>query len=246
MIINMTRKFKTFFRKIMHMSYHFSPYEPQLAQLQTLPRHLTDWQEAASQSNLGITPYTAKALYTFGIMRHSIEASGKALSSSHRFYLCAYLQTATAVELLGRCLRGDQNIVNGSGDRFRCGIQYIACLPDSDQKTPISFRTYSIGDCENLRNFIAHGSGVSKDHVIFDDELIKHFLNMLANSMEKYVKILRSTGDVSRDACEKFAKAAIIPLFCGKKPLFINDVYKHLDSGGSVASDLLYQENWRK
>jgi len=238
-----------FLRKVIHMSYHFSSYEPELKPLPKLPRHLSDWQEAATQSRIGITPYSAKVLYTFGVMRHSIEASGMALSFSDKFYLCAYLQASTAVELLGRCLLGDQCIVNGSGDRLRRGIQYIACLPNSNRETsisiPRSLLTYSIGDCENLRNLIAHGSGVSKGHVIFDAELIKHFLNLLSSGMEKYARDLKDTSDNGRDASNKLAIAAIMPMFCGKEPLFIKDVYKRLIKGGTVASNLLYQAAWR-
>ena len=52
------------------------PDEPALASIKDLPDHAKVWRAVANSPNLGVTPFAAKAYYTFGLIRHSIEASG--------------------------------------------------------------------------------------------------------------------------------------------------------------------------
>jgi len=232
------------------------PHEPTLAPIKDLPDHPDQWKQAADQCGLGITPFAAKVLYTFGIMRHSIEAGGRLLSHrGHRrwrgaFYVSAYLQGATVVELLGRCVRGDPRIAGTAAKNFRAGLKEVFQLANDDLQTDIqrpgATTPYTIGHCKALRDLAAHGSGATKGPVRFDPSFIAHLFRMLAEAMERYAERLQDADGAHRDC---LARAAIMPLFyqsrSGIRPLFINEVHGHLGNGGTVSSDLMDSETWR-
>ena len=64
------------------------------------------WEKAANnlqQQHPSATVFETKVLYTFGMMRHLLETSGRTLKDPP-FYFPAYLLACGAVELMGRCV----------------------------------------------------------------------------------------------------------------------------------------------
>jgi len=240
------------------MAENLFPDEPDLRYLKTLPDHKNAWVLAARLAEPEVTPFSAKALYIIGVIRHSIEASGWLLK--HRritgkwrgaFYVSAYLQTAAAVELLGRCVLGDSEIVYGSGKRLCHGFKEIARLPDADRNNVVltAGRTaYTIGQCETLRNFAAHGAGVAHDNVSFDGDLICGVTKLLAQGAERYWSSLGVP--TARAVRAALADAAVAPVFycpAGMTwPIHISEMLKHVKSGASVGSGLLHSETWSR
>ena len=232
------------------------PDEPELEPLDDLPGHKVDWGAAATLGTAEITPFTAKALYIFGVMRHSIETAGlllehrKTVNGRGAFYVSAYLSLAAAVELLGRCTLGDPKVGPPSGKRLRHGFREIAGLSDADAKSVVitlDGTAYTIEQCETFRNFAAHGSGAAKAGVSFTADLICVTTGLLAQGIQHYWD--RLTDPKAHDARTSLAKAAVAPLFyhsgTGSRPLHVNEMLEHVKNGRPIGSSLQHDSAWR-
>jgi len=216
-----------------------------------LIRYEAEWIAAGRiSSDQALTPFTAKALYAFGMMRHLIESAGWALT--HRppyqcFYISAYLLSCGAIELLGRCISGDDREDKGSGSRLRCGLRQIAALSqDSDDEQVVVITNhwrYTVGDCVALRNFCAHGASVG--HARIDVELVDEILKKLSGAMDDYWNQL--VASANSEPGENLSRAAIAPMFVGHglNAILVGDMYNLISKGASVSEGLMYRDAWQ-
>lgn len=221
------------------------PNEPALI------RYEAEWT-AAGQILPGqtLTPFTAKALYAFGMMRHLIESAGWALKHKppyQCFYISAYLLTCGAIELLGRCVSGDESEGSGAGRRLTYGLREIASPSQDSDEGEIVVRTnhwhYTIRDCVALRNFCAHGASVGD--VRIDVELVDEILKNLSNAMDACWDRLAAPAD--DEFRESLSRAAIAPIFVGPglNAILVADMYNHVRRGARMSQSLMYREAWQ-
>jgi len=222
------------------------PNEPRLT------TYKSEW-EAVGQISVDcvLTPFTTKALYIFGMMRHLMESAGWALKHKppgQAFYIAAYLMSCGAIELFGRCISGDDDEKYGATRRLKCGLKEIASIPQSsDDDTRVvvvtNHKQYTIDDCVALRNFCAHGGSVGK--VSIDVEFVDEVLKKVSWAMDGYWNCLMSTSN--DDAKDNLAKAAVAPLFAGRGPdaIFVDDLYNHIKNGLAVNEGLMYRDAWQ-
>jgi len=228
------------------MTESLFPNEPQLA---TYGR---EWNVAGQISpNLALSPFTAKALYAFGMMRHLMESAGWTLKHKppyQAFYISAYLLSCGAIELFGRCISGDDDERHGATRRLKCGLKKIASIPqssDDDSQVVIvtNHKRYTIADCVALRNFCAHGGSVGR--VAIDVELVDEVLKKVSQAMDQYWDRLMIPSEV--EARDNLAKAAITPLFAGPGPdaILVSDLYNHVKNGFAISEGLMYRDAWQ-
>ena len=222
------------------------PKEPQLK------TYSKEWAAAGRISSVPtLTPFTAKALYAFGMMRHLIESAGWTLTHkppSECFYIAAYLLSCGAIELFGRCVSGDDNEKYGAVRRLKHGLKRMASIPqnvDDDSQVVVvtNHKKYTIADCVALRNFCAHGGSVGT--VSIDVELVDEVLKKLSQAMNEYWDCLTNSADSS--ARNDLGKAAVAPLFAGPGPdaILIGDIYNHVKNGHSITEGVMYREAWQ-
>jgi hypothetical protein len=222
------------------------PNEPQL---KTYSR---EWAAAGRiLSGLVLTPFAAKALYAFGMMRHLMESAGWSLMHKppyECFYIAAYLLSCGAIELFGRCVSGDDDEKSGATRRLKRGLKEIASiLPSKDDDSQVvvvtNHKKYTIADCVALRNFCAHGGSVGA--VSIDVELVDEVLKKVSQAMDKYWDRLMDPSDdnVRKD----LAKAAVAPLFAGPGPdaILVGDIYSHIEKGLAISEGLMYRDAWQ-
>ena len=228
------------------MTVSLFPSEPQLH------KYTREWTAAGRDVNgVTLTPFTAKVLYAFGMMRHLVESAGHALTHKPPygcFYISAFLLGCGAIELLGRCVSGDDLETSGATRRLQAGLREISSISLTDRDTTkavvtTNHRVYSIADCCALRNFCAHGGSAGR--VAIDIELVDEVLKKLSQSMDDYWDRLR---DVSQTALrDRFAHAAVAPLFAGPGPdaILVGDVYRHVQSGHTISDGLMFRDAWQ-
>jgi hypothetical protein len=216
-----------------------------------ITRYEAEWRAAGQISpDQALTPFAAKALYAFGMMRHLIESAGWALTHKppyQCFYISAYLLSCGAIELLGRCVSGDESEDRGAGRRLRCGLRRIASLPQDSDDTSVVVATnhwhYTIGNCVALRNFCAHGA--SAGEVTIDVELVDEILKKLSNAMDDYWGQL--VTPVNNDLRESLSRAAIAPIFVGRglNAILVTEMCDHVSRGALMSQDLMYRDAWQ-
>jgi hypothetical protein len=178
-------------------------------------------------------PLTIKALYVTGIVLASCE-SIDILLNSKRFpttYFPAYAVFASIIDLLGRCIRGNDKLV-GSVEDIRTGFRWLAqpeissfCSVPADQAdgqvlvttyTPWGSknRDYTIKELIAMRHFAAHGQADSEGLPAFDYNILGEIPPILGNGMEEYLKVLES----HREPCVQLAKARVV--LYRERPIF--------------------------
>lgn len=218
------------------MSQHIFPEEPALKPLKSLPDHGSTWATAASASDPPVTPFSAKALYVIGTLRHSVEAADKLLYRDGRaswrgaFYVSAYLELATGVELLGRCLRGDWKTgADSESKRLRRGLSYIGGLDSCDMGATIittRSQSYTICQCKMLRNYAAHGSAITESFasLAFDPEFISELQRLLTDGVQHYWAELMNPH--CTEIRENLAGAAVLPIMFRCRPIHVEETYR--------------------
>lgn len=228
------------------MAKSLFPNEPQL---KTYNR---EWTAAGRiPSGLVLTPFAAKALYAFGMMRHLMESAGWTLKHKppyECFYIAAYLLSCGAIELFGRCVSGDDDEKHGAIRRLKCGLKEIASIPqsnDDDSQVVVvtNHKKYTIADCVALRNFCTHGGSVGT--VGIDVELVDETLKKVSQAMIKHWNRLMNPSD--DNVRSDLAKAAVAPLFAGPGPdaILVGDLYNHVEKGLAISEGLMYRDAWQ-
>ena len=165
----------------------------------------------------GFFPLTIKAAYVFGVI-HDICESVDWLLRHHQAwpitYPSAFGLCAASMELLGRCLRGNQ----GAGDNTKDLKEGLEWLKSSSPKDGISpnavaltnYNQYDVDQLVTLRHFTLHGQAtIQRGKVLaLDIELLAAFPLLIGNAMERYWDRLLN----SNEYCEKLARANIVSL----------------------------------
>jgi len=189
-----------------------------------------EWEKVvAAVPHLGITPFEAKALYAFPLLRQLAEAA--ILLVRNNMDLPGYVVLADGIEALGRCLTGCQEENSGSGRRLREGLERLELRDDGQFQT--LFRLYSVADCVRLRNFTTHGGTTPHSLAVLDRQLTVMLLDRYAAELTDYwVRLGDAANAVERDL---FAAARIRPLFTANQPVFVEDMFTMMTRPGAEA-----------
>lgn len=190
-------------------------------------------------------PLTIKGAYVIGIIHQLCESVSLLLANPEKInktYIPAYGIFASGIELLGRCVRGNQN-PHGSSADLRCGFRW---LRDSNWAevnidnplitTPTNGNNYTIRMLESMRHFAAHGqaaiqeaNGVHQFSQV-DGEILNVLSPLLANSLGRYWGILME----SEEYCNNLARANVVP-FRGM-PILESWILFERDENGKYSS----------
>lgn len=188
--------------------------------LDTPTEHKDQWQKVASEwrdlnasvrGNPDFSELTIKGAYVIGVIHGICQSVTCLLDAAPRFkmmtYFPAYGVFASAVELLGRCLNGNDTL-RGSVNDLKTGFRYIAATTSDDEvivQTKVS--QYTIDQLSSLRHFAAHGQATAQ-FVLFDSQILAAMPPLLAIGLERYWNALQTEADL----CNKLARANILAL----------------------------------
>lgn len=181
----------------------------------------------SSVDRIKVTPFEAKALYVFPLIRQLAE--GSILLQGSRD-LAAFVLLADAIEALGRCLTGCREETTGSGDRLRDGLQQLERRDDGEFRT--MFGLYTVADIKAMRNFTTHGGTTPGRNDLLDAHLTALLLNRLGDELTDYWVRLGLDGNADRTM---LAEARIRPLFTGGTPVFVVDMINMMTKPGAKA-----------
>lgn len=169
-------------------------------------------------------PLTIKAAYVIGVIHDLCESVSHLLShpnAKYTTYIPAYGVFASGVELLGRCINGNQTTKDNTKDLLT-GFQWLwlAFLRNHPSSTntnvPVTTSTnaYTIEMLAALRHFAAHGQATSEKTSAgykfgnIDIEVLSYMPPLLSAGLEKYWSDLQQDDDL----CNKLAQANVIAL----------------------------------
>ena len=207
-----------------------------------------------------LEPLEAKALHVIGTLVHIFEAAGHLLycdPEQARAYAnygrYVYLLACTAIELIGRCWNGKQNVHDST---LEAGLKIV----DLEEVNVNIFAngghdqyTYDVTRLVALRNLIAHGQGVASanrcsQRVILHVELLDGFPAKLTEAFDKYYeRLFKSSNNHFR---RKLAEAGVEPSLytdhsgnIHQSP--IKEAYKRIYEPGLKPSDVLRLQDWQ-
>jgi len=186
-------------------------------------------------SELGISPFTAKALFALGMMRRYVLSANAVLKDlRHQGFVSAYGLLSSGVELLGRCIHPDKRVrqdpVSGSKKRLEKGFDFIRqphLQPSIVVQT--NYYGYTVQELIDLRNLAVHGGCLAKVPQIKGDiellhELRKAFYGVpveetdprqgrgpVRGAIDRYYEILASGDSTGQEMRERLASAGITP-----------------------------------
>jgi hypothetical protein len=158
-------------------------------------------------------PLTIKAAYVIGIIHNICQSVEILLADKSKVditYMSAYGLSASGLDILGRCVSGDENN-RGSCDLV-IGLKWLSSSNiHAVNQNSVFFITaqgqYSISDLNYLRHYALHGQATAQVILPFDLELLDKLLPLYAAGLERYWSALQNNSDL----CENLAKAKIIP-----------------------------------
>lgn len=227
------------------------------------------WEKAANnlqQQHSNVTVFETKVLYTFGMMRHLLEASGWMLEHNTPFYFPAYLLACGAVELMGRCVmeetepvkfqralrRGLERIIEICSHCRRSNIrgEYTKASHETDEEHIVvsaSGYTYTIGDCTRFRNFMAHGMADPGGRLRFAPEFVGRFICRASQGIDRYYQALRADMPDGEELRKRFVKAQVLPIWDTNGPIHVRQLYDPLihPPFATPCGKLLYEKAWR-
>jgi hypothetical protein len=195
-----------------------------------LDEHDTWVNAVAALPGLGITPFEAKALYAFTLMRQCAEGTARLLMAP-AMDLPAFVLLADGIEALGRCLTGCQEEWKRSGNRLVDGLKRLEARDDGEFR--VLFGVYSVDDCKALRNFSTHGGTTPGAMTVLDAHLTDLLFNRYGEELTDYWVRLADESKV--DDREKFAAARIRPLATANQPVFIADMFRMMTKPAAKA-----------
>ena len=195
----------------------------------------------------GFFPLTVKAAYVFGVV-HDFCFSVEWLLTHPKAYPTTYLPAfglcAASMELLGRCLRGNQTSRQNTAD-LKAGFEWLK--DSSPARAGISPNAltatrhyhYDIQQLMDLRHFTLHGQATVNDNsaVMLDAELLEVFPLLIGNAMERYWDKLKNEIDF----CENLARARILPLRSDP----ISKMWGFFERPGTSAGTPFYAFRWK-
>jgi hypothetical protein len=203
-----------------------------------------EWQTIRDSSSVNsqFTPLEIKAFYVVGLLLEicaSVDCLLKANSISknehplaHQVYnaggryLPAFGVFSSGIELLGRCLTGNETAdVN---ENLRVGFYYIGTpnhtpllhhIPMTEPVISATNRSYTVQDLIDLRNYAAHGQSVVGEKDPSGKRVPKNSLPGIERQL--FVPLPQKLGDATdtywarlqnnQEHCERLAKARIDP-----------------------------------
>lgn len=213
------------------------------------------------------TVFETKVLYIFGMIRHLLETTGWAMRHESPFYFPAYFLACDAVELMGRCdLDGEDP--SRFGMALRRGLEkLILTCPhcernnirgsytehtwiDDESHIVITVQgyEYTIRDCRQFRNFMAHGMADPSGTLPFTAEFLGRFICNAAIGTNRFYQALcldAPEGEVLRN---RLANARVLPIWDNDGPIHIRQLYGPLMQPpfGMPCGTLLYENSWRR
>ena len=191
-------------------------------------------------------PIIIKATYVFGVIHdicESVEWLLKAPNAWPVTYLSAFGVCASAIEILGRCLNGDEKVSGTADLNLTRGFGWlIECTSRPELASNIVVKTnhheYSSKELIALRHFAAHGQATVKRLDFIDIELLDTFPQLIGNGMERYWNLLQQ--DITM--CNHLAKANIIPVGLRSAPL--SKMWRFFQEEQKNVTDTFCQFNW--
>ena len=192
---------------------------------------LPDWDKEAAQwmalntqvrGNADFYPLTVKAAYVIGVVHTLCESVSVLLSHPRKreiTYIPAYGVFASGVELLGRCVKGNDDTRGATAD-LTTGFKWLVNpeyhqVPDTHELITTSSRPHTIDMLAALRHFAAHGQATAQQTASgsfkfgdIDYEILEKVLPALAGGLGAYWNRLRQHEDL----CNKLAQANVIAL----------------------------------
>jgi hypothetical protein len=167
--------------------------------------------------SVSLLPLEAKALHVVGLLVRTFDAAGHLLHFCETeqpfgdYYLQAFLLICSAIELFGRCINGDKDLVSGSGRALIAGFETIF----TEKKIVLNDKTYSMDELVALRNLAAHGQGVASVNrksvpVFLHVELLDKFPQYIKIAFDNYYRELFFSNNI--DNRLSLAKSGIEPV----------------------------------
>ena len=211
------------------------------------------WEQlkALAHANPIFTPVEIKGYYLIGLIDdicQSVQCLVKADKAWPEKYIPAFGVFASAVDLFGRCLTGNQTLcVN---ENLRVGFWYLfhpsktpppkALSPDKASAVLVTTSiSYTVDDLVALRHYSSHGQAASKDLPSIDNQLLAQFTRPLGDSMETYW-----SGGLRNDTqyCRRLGNALLDPYANRAEPL--RKTFRYFQAG-CAAGDLFYELDWQ-
>ncbi len=191
---------------------------------------LKNWQEqkeqwlslnAAVKGNPDFYPLTIKALYVIGVIHDICESVDHLLhfKNIRITYIPAYGVFAAGIEILGRCVRGNDSVKGeGAVKDLKTGFKWLAyssnrdipcskvdSIPDDRVLVQTKNDKYTIEGLTFLRHFAAHGQAAAPKLGEIDYEILDNMPPLVASGLETYWSELQC----SEERCNDLAKANI-------------------------------------
>ncbi len=177
----------------------------------------------------GFYPLTIKAAYVIGVIHDLCSTVSHLLQDERRqqFYIPAYGIFASGVDLLGRCLQGN-NSHNPGVDRnpdILAGFKWLrnpvypayVDVQRGDILIETSQAQYTIDMLMAIRHFAAHGQATTNAQIYefrdIDYEILRRMPPLLANGLGNYWSALTAPQipvEVSEHLCNQLARANIV------------------------------------
>lgn len=158
---------------------------------------------------------TIKAAYVIGVIHDICGSVGvllRARQATVSTYIPAYGVFASAVDLLGRCVRGNRS-TSGSTKDLTVGFQWLAgssynSVPSNHAFVATTKSQYKIEDLVALRHFATHGQTTARTLAAgsprfgsVDNELLGHMPARISAGLERYWAELQRDDRLCNNLC---------------------------------------------
>jgi hypothetical protein len=139
---------------------------------------------------------------------------------------------------VGWCYKGAVS-TDQAGKRLGDGVHYLQKVGPPYHGSVYHPAADLAAWVRNVRNFGAHGAAHGKQ-LTLDRVLTVWLLRSLARALDIF---WASEGDLSRH--QRFARAAITPLYTEGEPIFVREVQDRLADGLMPGAQLAHEATWR-
>lgn len=208
--------------------------------------------------NSDFDPLAIKGFYVIGVILTNCRSVNILLSGDHLIstvFYPSYAVFASAVELLGRCIRGNK-LSSGNTEDLRTGFKWLKAptlnmyqAVDKSDLLVSTSRDYPIEELTQLRHFTAHGQAIKHSIVrSFDYLILGQMPPLIGSGIESYLRELRTSSTLA----DSLARASVSPyrdrpIFEGiwDAPLYDADLYPASIGNKFRQMDWTYKDNLR-
>jgi hypothetical protein len=163
--------------------------------------------------NPDFSPLAIKAAYVMGVVHDLCESVSHLLKHENAkctTYIPAYGVFASAIELLGRCIRGDAGVGKVTRN-LKASFKWLMSSDTGQTGGATTVITtgmgqYTIDELVHLRHFAAHGQATGIGIRQVDPEILAHIAPRLSAGLDRYWEELKE----SEELCNKLGAANII------------------------------------